>query len=82
MGGGDLEHTRKRRDTGRGTQHVAARSLQRPQIRLDQGQRKEGQPQFPRQIRHMSTRFGERGSCFRMQRVQQPGDPVATLARQ
>ena len=34
-------------------QHVAARPLQRPQIGLDQGQRKEGRTRLSRQIRHM-----------------------------
>ena len=41
---GNPPHARQRRDLGRSPQHVAARPFQRPQIRLDQGQRKEGHP--------------------------------------
>ena len=56
---GNPAHARERRYLGRSAQYIAARPFQGPQIRLDQGQRKEGHPHIARQIRHMLPARGK-----------------------
>ena len=74
---GNPAHAGQRRNSVSVAQHVAARPLERPQIRLDQGQRKEGDARWRGKF---ATCCRARGKMRRELLQHKPASSAAILA--